>query len=144
MNITNIINPRYVTEDHNMIALMVDLDELNLFQVQFNAGPYDMEPYGVDLYNRAVSGEFGEIGPFVPDTTPNGYGFKESIKQELGILEMNKLVFTYPMLFSCIDENDWPNTRVIFLNAKSTNVLDDNQCEIIETNAARFNLPIML
>lgn len=33
--------------------------------VPFTASPDDTEPHGVELYNRAMAGEFGEIAPFV-------------------------------------------------------------------------------
>lgn len=36
----------------------------------FAATSYDSMPYGVDLYNRAKAGEFGEIAPWVDDTPP--------------------------------------------------------------------------
>lgn len=33
--------------------------------VPFTASPDDSEPHGVELYNRAMAGEFGEISPYV-------------------------------------------------------------------------------
>lgn len=33
--------------------------------VPFTASPDDPEPHGVELYNRARAGEFGEIAPYV-------------------------------------------------------------------------------
>jgi len=32
----------------------------------FGATSYDSMPHGVDLYNRALAGEFGPIASFVP------------------------------------------------------------------------------
>jgi hypothetical protein len=34
-------------------------------EMPFSACSFDTEPHGVDLYNRAVAGEFGEILPYV-------------------------------------------------------------------------------
>jgi hypothetical protein len=33
--------------------------------VPFTASPNDSEPHGVDLYNRAIAGEFGPVAPYV-------------------------------------------------------------------------------
>lgn len=33
--------------------------------LQFTASPNDCEPHGVELYNRAIAGEFGPIAPYV-------------------------------------------------------------------------------
>lgn len=39
--------------------------------VPFTASPNDCEPHGVELYNRAMAGEFGHIAPYVePPVTP--------------------------------------------------------------------------
>ena len=34
--------------------------------IPFTASPYDSEPLGVQIYNRAINGEFGEIEEYVP------------------------------------------------------------------------------
>jgi hypothetical protein len=52
-----------VTEDE--IFLIVKFVEFN-DEVPFTATTFDPMPYGVDLYNRAVAGEFGPIAPYVP------------------------------------------------------------------------------
>ena len=51
----------------NAIRLTVRFEEINE-DLPFNATSYDPEPHGVDLYNRAKAGEFGEIAPYVPST----------------------------------------------------------------------------
>ena len=39
--------------------------------VPFTASPNDCEPHGVELYTRAMAGEFGPIAPYVePPITP--------------------------------------------------------------------------
>lgn len=49
----------------NAILLTVKFEEFNQ-ELPFTATTYDDMPYGVDLYNRAVAGEFGPIAPYVP------------------------------------------------------------------------------
>jgi hypothetical protein len=39
-------------------------------EMPFGATSYDPEPWGVDLYNRAVAGEFGVVAPFVAPIQP--------------------------------------------------------------------------
>ena len=59
-------DPVYASEDGQTIDLIVKFYEFNE-ELPFGATPYDPMPYGVDLYNRAVAGEFGPIAPYVPD-----------------------------------------------------------------------------
>ena len=46
----------------NLIVKWVEFNE----EIPFNATSYDTEQHGIDLYNRAKAGEFGEIAPYVP------------------------------------------------------------------------------
>ena len=64
-------DPIYCTEDNQQINLTVKWVEFNE-EMPFNATSFDPEAHGVDLFNRAVAGEFGEVAPFVApiDTTP--------------------------------------------------------------------------
>ena len=56
-------NPVWGSTDGQQIQLIVRFEEINE-ELPFNATSYDCEPHGVDLYNRAKAGEFGEIAPF--------------------------------------------------------------------------------
>jgi hypothetical protein len=46
------------------IQLIVKWEEFNE-EMPFLATSYDTEPWGVDLFERAKTGEFGEVAPFV-------------------------------------------------------------------------------
>ncbi|RMQ99186.1 phage tail protein [Pseudomonas syringae group genomosp. 7] len=56
-------NPRWSDQAHTSIVLWVVFEETKDFygEVPFTASADDSEPHGVDLFNRAVAGEFGEI-----------------------------------------------------------------------------------
>jgi len=56
-------NPRWADLAHTSIVLSVIFEETkDIFgEVPFAASAQDPEPHGVDLFNRAVAGEFGEI-----------------------------------------------------------------------------------
>lgn len=62
-------NPVWGDETGNVISLTVKWEEFNE-ELPFAATSYDVEPWGVDLYNRAKVGEFGEVAPYVPPIPP--------------------------------------------------------------------------
>jgi hypothetical protein len=51
------------------ISLIVKWEEF-IEEMPFSATSYDPEPWGVDLYNRAKAGEFGEVAPYVAPIQP--------------------------------------------------------------------------
>ena len=63
-------NPIYLSADNNSIHLDVKFAEFNEI-IPFNAMPNDSTKHGVDLFNRAKLGEFGEIASYVaPPQSP--------------------------------------------------------------------------
>jgi hypothetical protein len=64
LTIVSAKNPAYATADGSCISLMVKFEEFEE-ELPFGATPHDPHPYGVELYNRALVGEFGPIAPFV-------------------------------------------------------------------------------
>jgi hypothetical protein len=69
-------NPIWNDDSGQSIQLTVKWEEFNE-EHTFAATSYDSMPYGVDLYNRAKAGEFGEISPYVApeiQTQPNTTG----------------------------------------------------------------------
>jgi hypothetical protein len=69
-------DPFWNSNDGQSIHLTVKWEEFNE-EHPFNATSYDNMPHGVDLYNRAKAGEFGEVAPYVaPETQaqPNTTG----------------------------------------------------------------------
>jgi hypothetical protein len=57
-------NPVWNSAEGDQIFLLVKFEEFEE-EHPFNATSFDPMPYGVDLYNRAKAGEFGEIAPWV-------------------------------------------------------------------------------
>ena len=57
-------NPIWSSNDGQSISLIVKWVEFNE-EMPFGATSYDTMPHGVDLYNRAKAGEFGEIAAWV-------------------------------------------------------------------------------
>ena len=52
-------------EIHDAISMIVKFEEM-VDELPFLATPYDPMPYGVELFNNAVAGNYGEIAPYVP------------------------------------------------------------------------------
>ena len=63
LTIVSAHSPHYSTLDHKCVSLMVKFAEFDE-ELPFNATPHDSMPYGVELYNRAIAGEFGTITNF--------------------------------------------------------------------------------
>lgn len=62
-------NPEWNSEDGQQIFLVVKWAEFNE-EHPFNATSFDSMAHGVDLYNRAKAGEFGEIAPYSTTIEP--------------------------------------------------------------------------
>jgi len=60
-------DPFYADDTGNCIVLTVKWAEFNE-EHPFGATSYDAMPHGVDLYNRAKAGEFGEVIAYTPVT----------------------------------------------------------------------------
>ena len=69
LTIVSAHSPAYSDPDHQHVSLMVKFEEFDE-ELPFNATPHDSMPYGVELYNRAKAGEFGEIQPCPYTETP--------------------------------------------------------------------------
>lgn len=68
--INDVRNPVWADYNQTAVNLEVDFDELDEEYVAFTADPNDSMDYGVDLYNRAIAGEFGEIAPWPVPLNP--------------------------------------------------------------------------
>ena len=56
-------DPRWSDQEHSAIVLLVVFKEMESVygEIPFAASPNDSEPHGVELFERAVAGEFGEV-----------------------------------------------------------------------------------
>jgi hypothetical protein len=84
-------DPYYVSEDGQAIHLTVKWEEFGE-EHPFSATSYDSEAHGVDLYNRAKTGEFGVVQPYVAPPPvaaeplkPIPPEFLAQLKQSLGL-----------------------------------------------------------
>jgi len=67
-------NPAWSSAEHIGVNLDVLFEEFG-YEIPFHATPFDTLAHGVDLYNRAISGEFGTIAEYVePAELPVEYG----------------------------------------------------------------------
>ena len=69
LTIQSATNPVYANSEGTNITLQVKFEEFEEV-MPFGATSYDSMSYGVELYNRAVVGEFGPIAPYVAPPEP--------------------------------------------------------------------------
>lgn len=62
-------DPIWNNAEGTSILLIVKWEEFNE-EMPFAATSFDPEPWGVDLFNRAVAGEFGVVASFVAPIDP--------------------------------------------------------------------------
>ena len=62
-------NPFWNNKEGTAIHLTIKWEEF-VEEMPFGATSFDPEPWGVDLFNRAKAGEFGEVAPYVETTQP--------------------------------------------------------------------------
>lgn len=77
-------SPKWLNQEHTLIELNVEFAHCGT--VSFTASQNDIEPHGVELFNRAVTGEFGTISEYTPPTLST-----EQIIQNLTSLVNKKL-----------------------------------------------------
>ena len=63
LNVMDIKDPRWADEEHERITLMLLFEGAAEYS-PFCASSYDCTDYGIRLFDRAVAGEFGEIGQY--------------------------------------------------------------------------------
>lgn len=60
--------------------------------IPFTASPDDLEPLGVQIYNRGMSGEFGVIEPYIPEELIISVPFVVTMRQaRLALLQQGLL-----------------------------------------------------
>lgn len=62
---TQVKNIKWSNAEHTQIDCEVKFNNLPDEFIPFTANPNDTMEYGVDIFNRCVAGEFGEIGEYV-------------------------------------------------------------------------------
>jgi hypothetical protein len=67
--VLNVNDPIYVTATGNAINCNV-LFEGNTEYLPFTATSYDVEPYGVALYDQLIAGDWGPVSPYIPPPPP--------------------------------------------------------------------------
>lgn len=72
LTLTNISDIQYASEDKTSIDATVVLKEFPLEPMPFTASKYDSMAHGREIYNDILSGEFGEIAPYVAPVIHEG------------------------------------------------------------------------
>lgn len=64
MKFSTVTNPQWVNAEHTAIDCQVTFDGLG--EVPFTATPTDTAEHGREIFARAIAGEFGPVGDYVP------------------------------------------------------------------------------
>lgn len=84
MNITytNARNPQWGNAAQTYIDLEINFDHLDDEYVPFTANPLDNEAHGVEIYNRAVAGDFGTVADYTPPADITGEDAMAMLREE--------------------------------------------------------------
>lgn len=63
-------DPFWADEANTIIHLTVKFEEIDT-ELPFGANSYDPMPYGIELFNNAVAGNYGSILPYNSSIAPN-------------------------------------------------------------------------
>jgi hypothetical protein len=75
--LTSVSNPVWSDEAHTRIDCVITMDVFGEEPLPFTANKYDIEPHGRAIFERIVSGVYGDIAPYAPPpastaTAPSG------------------------------------------------------------------------
>ena len=95
-----------------------------------------------------LTGEITELPDLVSEQNatlyPNAQGFMQALKSYLGIIAANTLAVSYPLYFATIQEQDWDSLQVLTNDAKTKNIITQEQYVEIYNLANQFSIPINL
>jgi len=80
--INSVKNPKWADPTGFRVDMDVDFDELDEIYVPFTAYKFDNEAHSVELFERALLGEFGEIAPYTPPPDITGDDALETMREE--------------------------------------------------------------
>ncbi len=69
LTIENVSNPIWADANKTTVLLTVKFAEF-ADAMQFGANSFDPEPHGIELYNNAISGQYGEIAQYIEPEKP--------------------------------------------------------------------------
>lgn len=82
-------NPVWNDQAHTTITLIVKFVEIPE-EMPFGATPFDPMPYGVELFNNAVAGDYGTVAPYVAPI-PNAEQNKATATQLLSATDWTSI-----------------------------------------------------
>ena len=71
LTIVSAKNPVYMSADHSSIHLDVIFAEFSNQTLPFIATENDLHDHGVDLFNDAKAGKYGDVGEYKQPSLPN-------------------------------------------------------------------------
>ncbi|MDR1311572.1 MAG: hypothetical protein LBK01_06855 [Burkholderiaceae bacterium] len=69
MQVENVTNPEWVNAEKTLLNVLVKFSEIDEV-VPFTASPDDSEEHGREIFQKATTGEYGEIAEYIPPSPP--------------------------------------------------------------------------
>jgi len=80
---TNARNPKWADAAQTMINIEVNFNHISDEEYSpFTANPLDVEPHGIEIYNRAVAGDFGPVADYIPPADIVGEDAMTRLREE--------------------------------------------------------------
>jgi len=79
---TDARNPQWGDAGKTFVNVEVNFDHLDDEYVPFSANPLDTMAHGVEIYNRAVAGDFGAVADYTPPADITGEDAMAMLREE--------------------------------------------------------------
>ena len=100
MKYKDVKNLQWANAEHTVINCEVDFDDVREEYVPFSATATDMYEHTIEIFNRCLSGEFGEVKEYEPPPPPTEEQLAEMVRyqrdellKELDVIVSNPLRF---------------------------------------------------
>ena len=137
------------------IDMEVDFDELDEIYVPFTAYKNDCEPHSVDLFNRAVAGEFGPVGEYQAPSDIVGDTAVSLMREQRNEKLAETDYVENPTYWSRLTDSEqaaWTEYRNALRDitdtvtdpvyVRSAEVLEDNPEDYVITSTPNFDWPV--
>jgi hypothetical protein len=93
MKYKEVRNPTWADAEHTVINCEIDFDDLVEEFVEFTASPNDTHPHGIEIYQKCIAGEFGEIAEYVePVISSEEKALRIRMQREGFFMKLDQLV----------------------------------------------------
>lgn len=143
--INSVRNPSWADPTGTRINVEVDFDELDEVFVPFTAYVSDTEPHSVEIFNKAVAGEYGEVAAFVTPSPKTGDEAMDRVRSKRNELLAETDFVENPTYWSRLapeKQSEWTAYRNALRDITSTLVNPEYTCvcEVMDSNPHDYSI----